>query len=871
MDIKSHIKEQLMGLNQEQLCRFSWLCGIRALPFLGVNMDFRYWEKAKRQEYLYHIFFALDVGALLSFSVKLTDEIVTKAYADAMGVASASTFARVAFGKIGVDSTIAEIAARAVYYTVPNAYTAVDSVTYSAAIAIDRFFETIGLANASFDAWGSILLKDIEAITKKKLNEYNCDISIYGGLWNNFQENLKAVGCAYWARFYEDLFGNGFDIDKKLLKRRINIPDEIKAEGAAYVGRYLDGLGDEIEVLHEARIIILGEKGAGKTSIARKLRNINANMPNDNESTEGVETHFWKIPANGRAKSVNAYIWDFAGHSITHAAHRCFMAARCLYIYVYNGRIERDNAPAYWLEQIRIHGGDSPILFLINEKDDHRADIEKKTLKNNYPSIIGYYNVDIGSDNKTDLQKFRHIVMDTVRNNPSWNSQIVSKEAYKIKNKLREYFNKEKSSPCITRDKFDSIARNCGLLNKQSVENVLADLHTLGICFWYNTPEMDDFNTLVLNPDWITTGIYKIINKSFKECKHILSVAKGTEILKQDQRYKYPRDKVAYLFRLMKLYELAFFKDTDNIFIPGILPLEWVDELPTFDNANDRLTMDFNVKNVLPPNIVARIMVQRHKEIYNENLLWRKGAVLKYENGDAIALVKEDAQNVTVHVIGKDKSAYFASLRETIKTIFDKYPHIKPELLYEILIPEGTTIGTIVMIPEKTIAAHVKKKVSYFDPITESYISLDELSKTYPMVNVTNIATDVLNINQSQQSVNVIGNGNNAVLNSPNAMASTVVSQNFPDTVTEELFNQMLEMLRDFMKSEQADELKIKDMRTLQTEIDETNNLGYESGWARLRKFLSDTANVTTLGTAISMYLAKHPGLPQTILSMFGL
>jgi len=368
------------------------------------------------------------------------------------------------------------------------------------------------------------------------------------------------------------------------------VPDEIKAEGAAAVGHYLEGLGEDVERLNEARIIILGEKGAGKTSLARRLLNIDAPMPKVYESTEGVVTSLWRFPGKD-GTDVNTHIWDFAGHSITHAVHRCFMSARCLYIYVYNGRIERDNDPAYWLEQIRIHGGDSPILFLINEKDDHRADIAEKTLKDEYPSIVDYYRVDIGSKDKTKLKEFRQTVMDTVRSNPSWNIQVVSMEAYNIKNDLRAHFDKKKS-PHITREEFDEIARNCGA-SAVRIEGILKDLHTLGICLWYDKPEMEDFNTLVLNPDWITNGIYRIINQSYKEHEHKLTTSKGTEILRNDERYKYPHDKVAYLFKLMRLYELAFFDNTDNIFIPGILPIDRPDGLPVFDDAKDRLTMSF--------------------------------------------------------------------------------------------------------------------------------------------------------------------------------------------------------------------------------------------------------------------------------------
>ena len=738
MDFKDQITQSLRKLSNKQLCQFSWLCGIRILPFLSFKMGFAYWSEYKRQDHLYSIFYALDITAQAAFA----DDLKGFANANVTAVARAANEAAkdAAYDARAAASAAAYTVAQAAAYAAATAAAASAKAAYAAA------------ANAAYETFDleSFLLDDIKAINENRLDMCNHDTSIYGELWNDFQEDLKAIGCDYWTRFYENLFNNGFKIDKKLLERHVGVPNEIRDQGAAAVGRYLKRLGDKIEQLNEARIIILGEKGAGKTSLARKLRNINAEMPKEYESTEGVERHIWDFPDKDGAKKITAHIWDFAGHSITHSAHRCFMSARCLYIYVYNGRIERDNDPSYWLEQIRIHGGNSPVLFLINEKDGHNADIAEKTLKNEYPSIAGYYRVDIGDkENTTKLKEFRQTVMDMVRNNPSWNSQVVSVEAYKIKSKLREHF-EETKSPHITRDEFNNIAKICGAQDEH--EGILKDLHTLGICLWYNEEDMKDFNMLVLNPDWITNGIYRIINKGFKEHEHILTVQKGTEILKDDKRYKYSTDNVAYLFRLMRVYELAFFKDksTDNIFIPGILPIDMPDKLSISDYTSDCLTMSFVVEKALPPDIVTRIIVQRNElgEIFNEDLLWRKGAVLKYQNGDAIALVIEDARSVTVRVKGADRTPYIASLRETVKGIFESYQVIKPDLKYEVLIPEEAKASDSMrisgerqeplMLTEDIINVYSKRQMLYLDPVTERLFSLLETVLAYRVNNITN-------------------------------------------------------------------------------------------------------------------------------------
>jgi GTPase SAR1 family protein len=854
MKFEDRIKQRLKSLNIKQLCLFSWLCGLRTLPFLSVKRNFAYWPKENRHKFLYDIFYTLDVSASIAFLEDFTAKTVTTVY----DTAKAYKVARVTYEAANddyeaYDAKAAKAAVKAVFdvATVTKAaYDAAKTAAY-AAIAVTAAEYAANAANAAYESYighinttsacETLFFNDIKAIKKNKLDECDHDISIYGELWDSFQKDLNAIGCSYWAKFYESLFNNGFTIDKQQLKRHFGVPDEIKDEGAAAVGRYLEGLGEETERLNETRIIILGEKGAGKTSLARRLLDINAKMTNEFESTEGVETSLWRFQGKDGA-DINVHVWDFAGHSITHAVHRCFMSARCLYIYVYNGRIERDNDPAYWLEQIRIHGDDSSVLFLINEKDGYRADIAEKTLKDEYPSIVDYYRVDIGSADKTKLKKFRQTVMDTVTSNPSWNSQIVSIEAYKIKNKLREHFDKTKS-PHITREQFDEIAKHCGA-SAERIEGILNDLHTLGICLWYNKPEMADFNMLVLNPDWIANGIYRIINQGYNKHKHILTTLKGAEILRNDKRYKYPRDKVAFLFKLMKLYELAFFENTDNIFIPGILPIDRPDGIPAFNDVNDRLTMSFVVEKALPPSIVARIIVQRSEEIFDENLLWRKGAVLKYKGSDTIALIIEESRSITVSVKGTKKTAYIASLRETIKAIFDDYKVIEPDLFYEVLLPEK---------PEKReLPSQLKKQkpLMLSEGVIKKYLQVMR-----PYFDVSNIREIPLDETKQAYSINIINYG--------------ILNTNLPTSVDEKLFTEILKILKEFLKSKQAKKITVEDFEKIQKEVIEVHKLDPKKGWERLREFLSDAANITAIGNAISTFLTSHPEIQKTILSIF--
>ncbi|NLZ73761.1 MAG: hypothetical protein GX905_08110 [Bacteroidales bacterium] len=326
-----------------------------------------------------------------------------------------------------------------------------------------------------------------------------------------------------------------------------------------------------------------------------------------------------------------------------------------------------------------------------------------------------------------------------VQNNPSWSNQVISEEAYLVKNHMHKLFG-NKETPHISFEEFFKIAEE-NAVSKDQIGGMLEDLHTLGVCFWYKRNELTNFNTLVINPDWIINAIYRIINTAFKQNKHMITISDGTKILENDEQYDYPYDKIRFVFHLMREYELAFFKTDDSIFIPGILPIDEPDNLPDFP-INDRLKMRFDVEKVLPPNICTRIVVHRseHGEIVDENLLWRKGVVLESKKYNATALVVETEKSITISVKGEKKSQFLADLRETLRNIFDSYKTLYPDLKYEVLEPvhsKATTNRDLtvreepLLLSEIQIKEYIEKNLRYYDFVNGRFISLNKTGEHY--------------------------------------------------------------------------------------------------------------------------------------------
>jgi len=317
-------------------------------------------------------------------------------------------------------------------------------------------------ANVSRIDLESIILQDLRTIQGK--DGPHISTEFYGKIWEDFQKALEAEGCAYWGKLYKSIFDNEFVLDQEALARRMNVPKEIREQGATAVANFLEEMEEKGAVrLNEARIIILGDKGAGKTSLARRLIDPNAPMATDDESTAGVDTMLWKL----EHESINVSIWDFAGHTVTHAVHQFFLSERCLYIMVYDGRAEERNRLEYWLDHMKNYGGDSKAIILVNKRDPHPVDIPINSLKEQY-YIEKDYTFSI-KDDRAVLDLFRKDVAGYIKNNPSWNKQEIPKNYFQVKEDLELLFTNRKDvkgKEHITKEQFKKIANKVDDIEK---------------------------------------------------------------------------------------------------------------------------------------------------------------------------------------------------------------------------------------------------------------------------------------------------------------------------------------------------------------------------------------------------------------------
>ena len=120
-----------------------------------------------------------------------------------------------------------------------------------------------------------------------------------------------------------------------LLGNHLEIPPlEIVEQGNEAVRNYfaqIEQAKGQTQYLFEAKLLIIGDGGTGKTSFKRKIRNPAARLPRDKDTTLGIEVDTWSYPIqfsqNPNLEDVKFHVnlWDFGGQKIYRGTHQIFI------------------------------------------------------------------------------------------------------------------------------------------------------------------------------------------------------------------------------------------------------------------------------------------------------------------------------------------------------------------------------------------------------------------------------------------------------------------------------------------------------------------------------------------------------------------
>jgi small GTP-binding protein len=443
---------------------------------------------------------------------------------------------------------------------------------------------------------------------------------------------------------------------------------EIVKQGKYAIKRWFGAIKKEGEKrLNEVKVLLVGYGGVGKTSLVRKLTTdeFNINEP----KTHGVNRTDWKIKVDG--EDITVHFWDYGGQGIMQATHRVFFSQRSLYVLVIDARQESD--PEEWLKNIESIGGNSPVIVVINKIDEHPFGLNETGLRRKYSNIGGFYHVSCKDNTNIDFLKAALI-------KEAWQVRTRSIVWPRLWSNVREKIG-ELGKDYISYSEYEEICRKEGVKEELAHQDLLGILNDLGAMLYFPDRPLADME--VLNPEWATDGIYKIINSAeLKKCKGMLPGDRLDYVLNKErlnddvnQPRKYTNNEQQYLVELMNKFELCYELKDSTLFVPDLLTEQEPPEgLPEKPDVQFYFEYDF-----MPAVVMPRFMVQKQSDL-DIKLCWRTGAVLKNKTFDSTAVVRQDKnrRRINIDVTGKEAKGYLSTIRDTIIGInesFAKLPY----------------------------------------------------------------------------------------------------------------------------------------------------------------------------------------------------
>jgi len=443
-------------------------------------------------------------------------------------------------------------------------------------------------------------------------------------------------------------------------------PLEVVANGVEAIRDYFRQL--EIQGqdhLYEAKLLIVGEGGAGKTSLARKIENPEYEL-RDEDSTKGIEVAQWIFKMDdGQPFRVN--IWDFGGQEIYHSTHQFFLTKRSLYILVADTRKE-DTDFYYWLNAVELLSDSSPILLVKNEKKDRQREINERQLRGQFSNLKETLPTNLATNR--GLDKILLEIKYQISHLPQIGSPLP-----KTWVKVREALEKD-SRNYISVERYLDICEQNGFTLLKDKLQLSGYLHDLGVCLHFQEDPLLR-KTVILKPKWGTDAVYKVLdNKTVIGNLGKFNYGDLTNIWHEAEY----ADMQNELLQLMINFKLCYRIPNSEFYIAPQLLTE---NQPQDDwDETDNLILRYTYESFMPKGIITQFIVAMHKLIAGQ-YVWRSGVILEKGQTKAEVIEYYGKREIKIRVAGKNKKELMTIVTYELDEIHASYKRLK----YSKLIP----------------------------------------------------------------------------------------------------------------------------------------------------------------------------------------
>ncbi len=439
-----------------------------------------------------------------------------------------------------------------------------------------------------------------------------------------------------------------------------NPPIEVANQGIQAIKDYFQqGEKQGVDYLYEAKLLIVGEGGAGKTTLAKKIKNPNYQLQEE-KSTEGIDVISCYFPYNNQY-NFRMNIWDFGGQEIYHTTHQFFLTKRSLYVLVIDNRKEDDNL-YYWLNLVELLSDNSPLLIIKNEKQDRERDIDERGLRGQFSNLEKTLATNLKTN--SGLGRILGHIKHYLRNLPH-----VGQVLPKTWKRVREVLEQE-DRDYISLEEYFRICQANGIIEQKHKLQLSGYLHDLGVCLHFQDDPLLK-KTVILKPEWGTDAVYKVLDNQKVRHNWGRFTKQDLANIWQEQQYENARDE---LLQLMIKFKLCYQIPNRDIYIAHQLLTE---NQPTYpweetNNLILRYTYEF-----MPKGIITQFIVAMHQHIWQQKYVWKNGVILEKEETLAEVIEYYGKREIKIRVVGIHKRDFLTTVTYELDKIHDSYQRLK--------------------------------------------------------------------------------------------------------------------------------------------------------------------------------------------------
>ena len=451
-----------------------------------------------------------------------------------------------------------------------------------------------------------------------------------------------------------------------------NPPSEIVQQGnKAILNYFAERRVGGIDHLYEAKMLILGEGGAGKTSLLRRLYQPGQTLPSESEATRGIAIYRHEFQlGSGRLFRLN--VWDFGGQEIYHATHQFFLTRRSLYVLLDDTRKDyksvSDEGFKYWLELIEVFGEHSPILIFQNEKDGRSKAIDFDGIQRRYDNVKKLYAGDLAKAGAAD--KVRKGIEDFASNLPHIGDEVPARWL-RVRADIEQLAAKE---PYVPVEKYFEIYGRHIEFDETKALLLSRYLHDLGVFLHFQDDPLLA-RTVILQNEWATEAVFRVLDD--ETVKKKLGRFSHEDCARPWKDSAYARMHLE-LLALMQNFELCYeLRDSkpQTWLAPQLLPPAKPRELAGWGRSVDlvlRYRYDF-----LPKGMISRLTVRLHRFVRNPEMAWVNGVLLERDRTAVLVEVLANGSEIELRARGPERQALRSVIAADLDALNDSFQGLR--------------------------------------------------------------------------------------------------------------------------------------------------------------------------------------------------